>query len=406
MRPLLAVLFIASLSLAAQADQFKKSWGADEGLKAVQARLPAEAAQAAGLYWQQFDELGNYTSASTLRRYRQARRDWARLGPSQVSLLVKQLSSPQPWERYVSAVLLGGTHSPAAITPLRQRLAVENHRDVGYALEGALAELGDNTHSRLQRLLDAELGHRKESGRDAELRSIFLIQLVCNVHRPEAVEFARHLKSDDGGIAEVKHAALTHLLTDLTGVPRLVTKGRKVHVGKFYSTYYYPQLRDMVDTQLQTEINKQLEEAFPPKPYQWEDDYYELREFEVTRLDADYISVLYKSSGKLRSAGSHNRTFTTRNISLHNGRQDNYRDLFKADMGDTLAKLREIARPIADQKYQFKMAADFLDKEPRFYLTPKKLVLLDLFHDDQPTEVAVPIESLRELISPMGPLQE
>ncbi|MGE0494051.1 MAG: hypothetical protein AB7S38_32880 [Vulcanimicrobiota bacterium] len=404
MRRLLAILLIASL--AAQADQFKKGWGSDDGLKAVLAKLPTETVEPARHYWQQFDELGNYTSASTLRRYRQARRDWARVGPGQVAVLVKQLSSPEPWERYVSAVLLGGTHSPAAVAPLRQRLRVETHRDVGYALEGALAELGDDTRARLQRLSEAEFGHRKEPGRDAELRSIFLIQLVCNVHRPEAVEIARHLKSDDGGLAEVKNAALTHLLTDLTGVPRLVTKGRKVHVGRFYSTCYYPQLRGMVDTELQARINKELEEAFPPKPYQWEDDYYEFRSFEVTRLDADYISVLYKSSGKLRGAGSHNRTFTTRNISLHTGRQDNYRDLFKANIGDTLPKLREIAGPIADREYQFKMADDFLDQEPQFYLTPKKLVLVDLFHDGQPTQVPVPIESLRELISPMGPLQE
>ncbi len=401
MRSVIVGLLIATLVHVAQADQFVKKWSGRDGLKAVVAGWPEPAAEPARSYWEQFEGRGNWTNYKSLRKYREARRDWLRVGPAQVGLLTKKLSSSEPWERYVAAVLLGGTHSPQAIASLRGRLAVERHLDVGYALEGALAELGDQTQARVQKLFKAELQHRKELGRDAELRSIYLIQLVCNVHRPEAVEPAFNLKSDDGGIAEVKRAALQHMMADMTGVPKFVAKGRKVDQGRFHSSYSYPQLRGMVDLELQEEINRELAGAFAPKPFKPEDEYFELREFEVTRLDVDCISVVYRSGGKLRGAGSHNRTCTTRTINLHTGRAIELTEVLR---GEYLEVLRNVARPLAERQFQFDMAPDFLAREPRFYLTPKKLVLLDIFQDGLPTELPIPMELLQEVINPDGPM--
>ena len=402
MRWFLTLLFIAMLILTSAAEQFEQGdWSGREALKTVTDPLPGPASSAARGYWEQFEGRGNWTTPRSLREYRRYRHGWAVVGSAQVAQLSQDLSSSDPWERYVAAVLLGGTHSPEALAPLRRRLTVEKHLDVGYALEGALAELGDETTARLRRLSEAEFRHRQEQGRSAEFRSSYLIRLVCNVHRPEVVDLALNLKSDDGGVAEVKMAAIQHMMADLTGTPRCVSKARKVEVGRFHSTYRYPQLRGMAYARLQEEINQKLADAFGPSPFQWEDEYYEVRDFEVTRLDVDCISVVYHTSGKLRGAGSHNRTCAARNIDLHTGRDFGLDGVL---CGDYMDALRRVARPLAERQFEFQMHPDFLSKPPRFYLTPKKLVLLDIFDDELPTELPIPIELLREVVNPDGPM--
>lgn len=190
---------------------------------------------------------------------------------------------------------------------------------------------------------------------------------------------------------------------DMTGVPKLVAKRRKVEVGHFHCQYNYPQLRGMVDLKRQEEINRELAAAFEPKPFAYDEDYIEMRQFEVTRLDIDCISVLYTSGGKLRSAGSHNRSCTARTINLHTGRSIELDEVLK---GDFLPVLRAAALPLAEQNYQFKMAPTFLSKKPRFCLTPKKIILLDIFDDGLDTQLPVPVELLKSVINPDGPMAE
>lgn len=422
---MLVCLLLLLLLLPARAEpepSFDSDWGGrQEAEQAILKALPSELGQAARGYLEQAHQVTpDIHRESLLQKFRQARREWARVGPQAIAQLTPFLGSDQPWERYEAALLLGGTHSAAAIPPLRARLEEEKHRDVGYALNAALAELGDETTRRIQALVAAERAERDRgramprtldarARRSPEIRCCHLIELVCGVHRPEVVALD-HLAGDDGALGETHGACRFYLLNDLAGSePRVVTKGfrRTEQNGLARVLYRYPAVRGLADPKLQSRINRELRAAFVPARLPQlspRDGIYETeRTFRVGRLDERYLSVRYTGWGRHRGSSSTTRFFAARTIDLRTGRTFELRDLF-LQHADYMDRLRTLAEPIMARSMGADPGPTFMRNTPGFYLTPKKLVLFDLFRDGTDQDVPIEASQLSDLADKEGPL--
>lgn len=441
-RRLIAVLFwLALLPAGAESPRGFEStgWaGQQEAVQAILSRLPAETRVHAAGYLEQVNSLTpSIQQPEVLRKFCAARKAWARAGPAMVSRLAPFLQSDKPWERFQAAMLLGGTHSPEAITVLKARAEVESHLDVSHALQAALAELGDRTVERVRSLVAAQRAERDRGremaasgGYDArarrapEIRCCHLIELVCNVHRPEVVPLQKKLAGDDGALGETHRAAEFYLLADLdlltpaqrrrykliSGAPRVVTKSfrRSEQNGLAQRLLRYPQLRGMKDVAIQSRINEELRLAIEPATLPLlspiDGVYDQERTFRVGRLDDRYLSVRYTGWGRHRGNSSVDHFCAARTIELKTGRVLELSDLFWPGR-DYLTRLKTLATPAVTEWMGTDPGPDFFRRSPGFYLTPEKLVLFDLLGLNHDLDIPIRLADLEDLALPQGPLR-
>lgn len=397
---------LGCLMATAAAEEFD-SWAPHpDAEKQVCARLGQDG-PAAKAYLDQIFGLMPNLDGPTLRRCQRARQQWQRDSQRLRAPLAEMLDDSNAYVRYLAAVLLEHAQDRDL---LRRRLAKETHRDVRHALEAALAEAGDDTVARVRRLVQAER-EEKEANRPyqrvREIRCIHLIDLVCHVHRPEAVRYSRGMSGDDGGLGETWAGDDLYLRADLgylTGRERkqlglgpsplrVVTVRRSPEEG----ADSFPRLQGHVDPKLQAHVNELLREAFlaPKRP----PGYREVRKFQVTRLDDEFLSVRFEASGIAAGTGSHRREFRGMTIDLRVGQELSLSDLFRP--GSPWEKaVRE--RVVESVKGRFQ--ASEIQNLKNYYLTREKLVLQDILGDGSGIEAPLDPGFLHSLAEPGLPL--
>ena len=122
-----------------------------------------------------------------------------------------------------------------------------------------------------------------------------------------------------------------------------------------------------------------------------------MRGYKIGRLDSDYISVRYTGGGIADKAGSHNRVGTGLTLNLHTGQPLRLQDLFRSG-SDWMTPLEKLARPVVEKEMGIPFPDDFGKRPFGFYLTPKKLVLFDLYSGHPPWDYPVSLEALREVL--------
>ena len=391
-------------------------WGGrPEAEQWIARSLPKAQSEAAVAFLKQFNYISpNIHQVEVLRSFLAQRQLWIRRGPGAVAALQTGLSHSDPWIRHETAILLGATHIEAAASALRERLRIEPHRDVRYALEAALAELGDHSVERVTYLAKeerAEKDRRRLHSRDEEIRCCHLIDLAYGVHRPEVEQALSGLAGDDGALGEERGACefyrkadlgtLTDRERELVGLPPqgadLVSQvWRKDGYG-----YRYPQIQGWPNRAVQVRVNQELFTAFQPRNLR--PGYRESREYKVGRWDSRYLSVAYQGSGIEAGAGSHNRVCAGCTVDLRNGRVVSIADLFKPKT-DWRTRLRDQGFHQAEKALSTPPGPNFLKGEWSYYLTPDSLVLLDTLGDGSGLELTFKREFLRDLAAPDGPL--
>lgn len=199
------------------------------------------------------------------------------------------------------------------------------------------------------------------------------------------------------------------LLLPASAEPEVVTKGwrRTEQAGRVVMVYRYPQLRGLANAELESAINRILREAGEPgrmtelSPL---DGIYDLqRTFRIGRLDDRYLSVSYTGWGHFRGNSSSDRFATSRTIDLRTGRVLELSDLFWPG-SDYLGRLKTLTRPMMAEWMGTDPGSSFFRRPPKFWLTPRKLVLYDFFADHTDHELALEANRLSDLAAPDGPL--
>lgn len=368
--------------------------------------LTPRQARGARHYLDQAFNIGPFISnTGVLSRYLKWRKEWKQLANAAAPRLISDLTHEQAWVRAGAAVLLG--ESDQGGPALRAQLAREQDPLARCSLEAALAQQGDHPVQRLRQIVQIERKQRavRPFPRAQEILCIHLIAVGCNVHRPEAVEITSNFLGDDGAMGEDHGGADAYLRFD-TGLmsqkeqrqlgfltPRLVEER--------WRGYRYPQLRGLSLPQEQERINQKLRAAFwpPAQP----PGYREVRHYKVGRLDRDYISVRYTGGGIAAGAGSHNRVGTALTLDLGTGETVTWKDLFLPE-SHWREQLERLARPLVEKSMGLPFPQDFAQKPLHFYLTPQKLVLFDVYPGQLPWDYPIPIEALREVSQPYGPI--
>ena len=413
---LLLALCLYSPHAAVAAPEFSQDeWGDANYRPVVLATLPVSLRPLAQAYLQQvFDVDPTLQESKVLHSYLAARHDWARRGGACTARLAPLLVSPRPWERIDAALLLGGTHEARAIAPLLAARRRESHRDVTFAFDAALAELGNRPQQRARSLVEAERAEQRRmqagaarGSRDCEIRCSYLIELGCNIHRKDTLATVERMVGDDGGLGESYGSAKLYLRADLgllsaaesqslglpTSLPRVVAHNWR----QGDRSYRYPQLAGLPDLRVQQRINDELRAAFLPTG-----NAAEQRDFLITWQTDRYLSVRYRGWGR-QPHGSTSRLFAARTFDLATGRVIQLADLFEPG-SPWRAQLKSLASPIIERQIQTAPGPRFLATPPRFYLTGEKLVLFDVFHDGTDLEAALAKNDLQTLARPGGPL--
>lgn len=390
--PLLLVLLVG----CAWAEEFADWRSGPDSQKTILAKFGSDKMAAKG-YLDQIFGLEPDFGAKTLKKLLADRQKWCDLAVGHRDQLQLLLGDSDPWMRYFAAILSGPAHMTKT---LRHRLEVEQHRDVRHALEAGLAQAGDDAEVRLRRLVQEERleKSKKASGRAVELRCIYLIDLVYSVHRPELMQLAQGLIGDDGALGETiagdsfyQRAHLKFLRESDRCILGLGPNPlRVVRDGSI------PQLQGHPDAKLQQSINRTLRQScvVPKRP----PGYREMRDFEVKRLDAMFLSILFRSSGIAAGAGSHTRQTSAISIDLRTGKMLELRDLFRNGT-DWMSQLQKLVPPLLEEKYPGKVDGGWSQRPLKFYLRSKNLVLTDLLGDGSGFEIEVS-QGLRELIEP------
>ena len=192
--------------------------------------------------------------------------------------------------------------------------------------------------------------------------------------------------------------------------PRVVSKGSRwtEQRGHVTFSYTYPQLRGMEDRRLQSGVNAELERAFKPQSLRDtlappDDHYDEFRDYRVGRLDRHYLSIRYTGWSHFRGSSSHPHLAAGRTVDLRTGRVLQLSDLFKPGSA-YMTRLKQLAEPIVRQQIQTDPGPRFLHTAPSFYLTPRKLVLFNVFDDQTDMDVPLDKAKLEDIAVPDGPL--
>ena len=217
MKRILFVVIWALVMLTAYSQQreFSDSVGRQPATTHILANLPSKAArQAARGYLRQLLDMGpSVHRKAVLEEFLTSRRAWLSQGGEHLEALKPFLSSKDAWERYLAAILIGGTRAQAAQPLLLGQLAREGHRDVRYALEAALAETGQHPLERARSLLRTEMKERANQGVEARRRR--LVRLIGNIHRKEVLPVLAELKAMGPPLGEVAEASEYYLKADL-----------------------------------------------------------------------------------------------------------------------------------------------------------------------------------------------
>lgn len=174
----------------------------------------------------------------------------------------------------------------------------------------------------------------------------------------------------------------------------------------------YPQIEKLSDKKVENKINTYLKKEFlSQKNGKCSDNnlgekYQENISYQTKLNFKGLISFFYDSSGNLERAAHPSNFSTSLNLSSATGNKIEFKNLFLKN-SKYLSKITEQIKLSLQKQNITDMEINLLTKDPEFYLTDKKLVVINIFsgHAMQSVEAPIDYSSIMEIIDKNGPLK-
>lgn len=182
--------------------------------------------------------------------------------------------------------------------------------------------------------------------------------------------------------------------------------------GKTIFKIEYPQIEKLSDKKIENKINTYLKKEFLTQKNgkcsdnNLEEKYQEDIGYQTKLNSKDLISIVYDSSGYLEKAAHPNNFTSSINLLAATGNKIEFKNLFLKN-SKYLNKITEQIKLSLQKQNMTDIEVNSLTEDPEFYLTEKKLVIINIFsgHAMQSVEAPIDYSSIMTTIDKNGPLK-